>query len=608
MNDVFLKILNMSIAATWLIPAVLLARLLLKNAPKWSRVLLWALVAARLVLPFSFESSLSLLPSAQTIPADIETAQEPTIHSGLSFLNSAVNPIIQQTAAPTPEYSVNPMQVYVTVFTAIWLAGVAAMLLYALISYLRLRRRVRTAFLLRDHIYQCEFLDSPFVLGIIRPRIYLPYPMDGQDMDYVIAHEQAHLRRRDHWWKPIGFLLLAIHWFNPLLWLAYILLCRDIELACDEKVISALKDTQRADYTQALLSCSCHRRSISACPLAFGEVGVKERVRSVLHYKKPAFWVVVAAIVACIALGVCFLTDPKAVIDDPPDPTASWPALKDTRQDYTAQQAAEDGCVVVDNSTLLSGEKLLADFINDSAMGRPAALRVYQSYSNQGDSYYVKELRYDGQAYHLQFYARTGDTKEEFLYQCTYKYFKRDFYVWNSRISKPEECFLLFDDPRATAQGKFGQMVAASVSPEEGEIYSNCDFLLTCDPWLYNAWYGFAFSDIDGDGIEEKCCLGIGRTSGLFSFALNVYQGEELEYETQFVSMTQLRSLRFLQAEDRTLQITGVTYGDEPETYVFDLVLRKGELSLKESISETPIPLPYPEPSYPIGETIPGMP
>ncbi len=192
-----------------------------------------------------------------------------------------------------------------------WLAGIAAMLLYTAVSYFLLRKKVATAVLFRNNIYQSENVDSPFVLGIIKPRIYLPFQMDGKNLEHVIAHEESHIRSKDHWWKPSGFVLLALHWFNPLMWLGYILLCRDIELACDEKVIKKMDNENRADYTQALVACSVNRRRIAACPLAFGEVGVKERVKSVMNYKKPAFWIIIAAVVTCVAVAVCFLTNPK---------------------------------------------------------------------------------------------------------------------------------------------------------------------------------------------------------------------------------------------------------------------------------------------------------
>ncbi len=310
MSELFLQLVNMSISAGWLVLAVLVLRLILKKAPKWTHVLLWALVAVRLVFPFSWESALSLIPSAETISPTIMTDPSPTIHSGIPSLNSAVNPILTETFAPTEVTSANPLQILVPMLSVIWLTGIAALLLYTLFTYLRLRSRVRTAVLLRENIYQSEAVTSPFVLGIIKPRIYLPFAMTG-DAEHIIAHEQAHIRRRDHWWKPLGFLLLTVYWFNPLIWLAYVLLCRDIELACDEKVIKELGTEQRADYSQVLLQCGISRRTIAACPLAFGEVGVKARIKSVLHYKKPAFRIIAAALVVCAATAVCFLTDPQ---------------------------------------------------------------------------------------------------------------------------------------------------------------------------------------------------------------------------------------------------------------------------------------------------------
>lgn len=311
MGELFLKIVNMSISASYLVLAVLLLRLVLKKAPKWVSVLLWGFVAVRLICPVSFESVLSLIPSAQTISPQIMTDPVPEVHTGISALNSAINPAFSAAFAPNPGDSANPLQIWVPVAAVLWTAGIAVMLLYTAISYMLLRRKVSTAVLLKDNIFQSENVASPFVLGIIKPKIYLPFQMDGQALEYVIAHEQAHIRRKDHWWKPLGFLLLAIHWFNPLMWLGYILLCRDIELACDEKVIKTMDSERKADYTQALVACSISRRSIAACPLAFGEVGVKARVKSVMHYKKPAFWIIAAAVVTCIAVGVCFLTNPK---------------------------------------------------------------------------------------------------------------------------------------------------------------------------------------------------------------------------------------------------------------------------------------------------------
>jgi len=310
MSTFFLSVVNMSISASWLVLAVLLLRLLLKKAPKWVSVLLWGIVAVRLVLPFSIESVMSLIPNTHPISPEIMMDRTPQIDSGIPVINDVINPIISESFAPQPLASANPLQIWIPVFANLWVLGIVAMLVYTAVSYWRVQWNVRTAVLLRNNIFQSENVVSPFVLGIIKPRVYLPFQMNEQDMAYVIAHENAHIQRRDHWWKSIGFLLLALHWFNPLIWLGYVLLCRDIELACDEKVIKELDVQQKADYSQSLLTCSVNRRTIAACPLAFGEVDVKNRIKSVLNYKKPAFWIIAVAIVVCVAAAVCFLTDP----------------------------------------------------------------------------------------------------------------------------------------------------------------------------------------------------------------------------------------------------------------------------------------------------------
>ena len=316
MADIFLKIVNMSISASWIVLAVLLLRLLLKKAPKWITVLLWGIVAIRLICPFSIESVMSLIPSTETISPEIMMDKTPTINSGVPIINNIVNPVIGESFAPDPIASANPLQILIPVLAIAWIVGIVIMLAYTAISYFRVKSKIGTAVLFRDNIYQSENVISPFVLGIIKPKIYLPFNMNGQDMNHVIAHENAHICRKDHLWKPFGFLVLTLHWFNPLMWLGYVLLCRDIELACDEKVVKEFNNEQKADYSQSLLTCSVNRRIIAACPLAFGEVGVKNRVKSVLNYKKPAFWIVVAAIVASIAVAVCFLTNPRTTIDD----------------------------------------------------------------------------------------------------------------------------------------------------------------------------------------------------------------------------------------------------------------------------------------------------
>lgn len=310
MTEFFLNIVNMSISASWVVLAVLLLRLLLKKAPKWITVLLWGIVAIRMICPFSIESVMSLIPSTETISPEIMMDRTPKINSGIPIINNIVNPVIGESFAPDPATSANPLQIWIPILSFVWIVGIAGMLLYTTISYFRVNRKIGTAVLLHDNIFQSESVVSPFVLGIIKPKIYLPFKVNDKDMEHVIAHEQAHIRRKDHWSKPFGFLLLALHWFNPLMWLGYALLCKDIELACDEKVIKELNTEEKADYSQALLNLSVNRRMIAACPLAFGEIGVKNRVKSVLNYKKTAFWIIIVAVIASAVFAVCFLTSP----------------------------------------------------------------------------------------------------------------------------------------------------------------------------------------------------------------------------------------------------------------------------------------------------------
>lgn len=316
MESLFLHLVNMSITAGWLVLAVMVLRLVFRRAPKWIHCLMWGMVALRLIFPVSIESDASLILSTETVPVDTFLYETPVIHSGVPMVDNVVNPIISDGFAPQPMNSVNPMQMVSMVTSYVWILGMVAMVLYALITTVRLRWRVRESVSLRDNIRLCDRIATPFILGLFRPRIYLPTTLADSDSASVVAHEQAHIRRCDHWWKPLGFLLLTIYWFNPILWVGYILLCRDIEAACDEKVIHHMDVAQRKAYSETLLACSAPRHLIAACPLAFGETGVKNRIKSVLHYKKPAFWIIIAAVVATAVAAVCLLTNPKTTVED----------------------------------------------------------------------------------------------------------------------------------------------------------------------------------------------------------------------------------------------------------------------------------------------------
>lgn len=312
MEKIFVALLNMSITAGWIVLALVLLRPLVKKLPNWVGCTLWALVGIRLVLPFSLESILSLIPSAETIPPDIAMQRNPAVHTGIEMLNHAVNPVLSQSFAPKMDMltSINPLQIVEFVMSRVWILGVIAMILYALVSFISLKRKLRTSTKLEKGVYESEFVESPFILS---NNIYLPYNMMPEERKYCILHEKAHLKRGDHLIKPLAFLLLSVYWFNPLMWVAFILLCGDIELACDEKVIKELGDNERKEYSLALVKNSISRKRIAACPLAFGEVGVKERVKKVMNYKKPAFWVVVVAIALSVVLAVCLLTNPAGM-------------------------------------------------------------------------------------------------------------------------------------------------------------------------------------------------------------------------------------------------------------------------------------------------------
>ena len=336
MTDLFLKLLDMSLSASWIVLAVLAARLLLKTAPRWLVCSLWGLVALRLLCPFSLESMFSLVPQVSLPPTTAEEplpqrlqelqwdeSSAPGDRMSVSYPNDRGENIVYEVYLDQDgtTKAVEPRQValrWPVIACRMWLAGMLSLMGYALFSYLRIRRKVQVSVDLGNRVYLCDYINTPFILGIVKPRIYLPSEMDPRDAAQVLAHERAHLKRRDHWWKPLGFGLLCIHWFNPLLWIAYILLCRDIELACDEKVIKNFGTAEKKAYSEALLKCSVPRHLIAACPLAFGEVGVRQRIRSVLHYKKPGIWILAVSVLVILIVALGFLTEqPDAELTSP---------------------------------------------------------------------------------------------------------------------------------------------------------------------------------------------------------------------------------------------------------------------------------------------------
>lgn len=315
MGDIFLKLLNMSITAGWLILAVLCIRLLFRKIPKWVNCLLWGVVAIRLICPFSIESQFSILPSTEPIKSSTVVEGEvqnyiPSIDSRLTIVENTINPMLTETFAYNESDSAAPLQIVTYAAGLVWCCGMVLLIICAMGSAVKLHKLVKEAVCVRDNIYICDAVKSPFILGIFRPRVYFSSALREREMDYILAHESAHLKRKDHWWKALGYLLLCIHWFNPLCWMAYSLLCKDIELACDEKAAKDMTFHEKKEYSKVLLSCAGQRSLIMVCPLAFGEVGVKERVKSVLNYKKPTLWIMIATVAVLVILVVCFLTNP----------------------------------------------------------------------------------------------------------------------------------------------------------------------------------------------------------------------------------------------------------------------------------------------------------
>ena len=656
MSELFLKIVNMSISASWVVIAVLTLRFCLKKAPKWVNVLLWGIVAARMVFPFSIESVLSLIPSAETISPTVMMEQTPSVQTGVPALNHVINPVISGSFTPAPGASANPLQIWIPVLAGIWLFGIAALFLYSAVSYWRLRRKVCEAVILRGNIYQSEKVCSPFVLGIISPKIYLPYHMDSREMGHVIAHEQTHICRRDHWWKPLGFLLLTIHWFNPLMWLSYVLLCRDIELACDEKVIGEMGNEQRADYTQALVTCSVGRRVIAACPLAFGEIGVKERVKSVMNYKKPAFWIVLASVIVCAVIAVCFLTNPigfqfdvsaNTIVSanhfdmrnaDDPVAIEMTPAqigelnsrlagVKNCKRSdkyagltpgYQISAQMQDGSYIrisgysLSDNTMVdieqSGKRYAVsdrefqEYLSRICAGGDVSaafdlqpLRVqYPEYfdldASAGLDVYVWQMAPDSYYFGLlphtasprdstaqELLALRGASSEQMRYiLAAYALDPDDIHVipWQNPISSYiPECWIVTENGESLEEKQ-----AQYIETVSAMLFGEGDTLLHNDYPIYDS----IVFDVDGDGIDEVCVLGFGRTSGLFTFTFRAAEigADTLKYDTLFC--TEWYDLSFIRGDDGVVRVQGIDQKEPPQTHLFDIAVVDGSIQLTE--------------------------
>ena len=359
MEGIFVKLLNMSVSASGFILIAVLLRALLKRSPKWIHCLLWGLVAVRLVCPLSFESSFSLAPRADFVEAKLGVQSEDGRYmNSATDVSKALNDDLDNAQNKNLANEGNAdRQGDWKKISWTWFVGAVLLLSYAAISYLRFRKKVQASVRLRDGIYVCDNIRTPFILGVIRPGIYLPSDMDEVQTDNVIAHERAHLSRLDQVWKPLGYCLLAVYWFNPLCWLAYVLFCRDMELACDEKVIRDMDVEDKKVYSRVLLSFSDPSHRIAAGPLAFGEIGVKKRIQSVLNYRKPAFWMVGLAILALVVTSLCFLTNPKAAND----PVQTMGTAEYQLPDGLEAESADDLTIFTPNAYKVGSEASCAD-------------------------------------------------------------------------------------------------------------------------------------------------------------------------------------------------------------------------------------------------------
>lgn len=609
MSNAFITLINMSIAAGWLILAVVVLRFLLKKAPRWISCVLWALVGIRLVCPFSPESALSLIPSAETLPETSLYAQKPTIHSGVAFLNSTVNPVISESLAPTPGASVNPMQVIAYVAMIVWIIGVAGMLLYGTISVWKIKRAVKVSLPLthfisnvsesidaeaehsvirkwRDKCRVCDDVASPFILGIIRPMIYLPGDLTPEQIRQILAHETAHLKRKDHWWKPLGFAILALHWFNPLVWLAYVLLCRDIEMACDEKVVRAMEGEEKRSYSEALLNCSVSRRMISACPLAFGEVGVKTRIRSVLNYKKPAFWIIVVALLACIAVAVCFLTNPLGTNDE--TPTEEHFGSLTPEQITVGSLSGRDTLAGIDIPVTASSYRTYR-FADSVDFVQPAiTLNVHSnmfsfSYSAFSSYYPIGTYEIKGNELILS----TSDGQNTYVFDI-----EEEGYAFNEKKSSviPKYRYSADADPESPVPD--GALFCYSQDggeyrTEDGQVYHYTDGFYSGIGGVSGPEYASVRGDFDKDGKEERYSLGYGPTSGLYTVRFTVYEeGEQTHFSIFHVPY---RSLKFAFRENGELYIACEEWKfiDGEDTFVkehqFDIGFEEDWVVLEEN-------------------------
>ena len=537
-SAVFLKLLNMSIAANWLIIAVIIARLLLKRAPMWISCILWALVGFRLICPFSIKSALSLVPSAETVNTTHYTAR-PYIQSGVDAIDNAANGYLgshyfEGVTVPSQDSVLNP----VNVISVIWLIGVAAMLLYMLISFFRLKKSIGASVSVKDNIFVCDEVKSPFILGIFNPHIYLPSDLNTVTAEYVLTHEKAHISRGDHLWKPLGFLIISVYWFNPLCWVSFILFCRDIETASDEKVIKNKDNNYKAAYSQALLTCSLPKKMISASPLAFGEVGVKGRVKAVLNYKKPAFWVVIAAVLVCIAIAFCFLTNPVS--------ETGTDNIEQGSNVSSHNNSGDNSVSTTEYSIITSEYKYKNNYDDAASLSLNTETKEFTFSYSLLSSYYAAGTYEETESGIL---LKTDDGKNHYAFIKS-----ENAYIFDAENSSSLPQYSYSSDAEPVVCVPDGAVFQLSVySP----IFDKTDF------------------DIDGDGKNETCVLTYGPSYGVFSFFFSIYKDGNAIYNELFWSTPCIEGFK---VDNGKLKLQGNSADNSDESVLYDISIKDGHI------------------------------
>ena len=429
-ESMFTGVLNQSILASWLILAVVLIRVCMKKTPKSLRYVLWALVAVRLLCPVSIESTWSLVPSIEvSVPlSDEDRYLDSVIVEGAETLGIIQN---QQNMLQNVEENVEvladevvditepntlpkifSLQGIFPITTGVWIVGMVVFVFSSVINVSRLKKKVGASLQIGKNVWMCDEIQTPFILGVVSPHIYVPSFITHEQLPFILAHENEHLKYRDHWWKPFGFAILTIHWFNPLVWIAYILLCRDMELACDERVIQCMDEEEKKQYSKSLLLCNNPRNWISACPVAFGEVGVKERVKSILNYKKSSTWMVGIGVCVCIIIAVCFMTNPKRI-------TLDLDVDKVAKIELRSGSSGKD-IEITDEDLILR----ITNQINKLEFQKKGSTA-----GNGGWSYWL--IWYDAEGNEMESFTTVGDNriaKDDYFYQCVNGTLDNEYY------------------------------------------------------------------------------------------------------------------------------------------------------------------------------------